>query len=95
MKLVLFRQAQIAVPPGGGLAAGLRLFTDPEFNRQTFAEAVAFVEQALAVAKTAPDNPYGEDDEAIAAAIFDEIETRRQEQLWGGGVPGQGDVSVT
>ena len=32
---------------------------------------------ALQLVKAAPDNPYGDDDEAIAIAILEKIDTRR------------------
>jgi hypothetical protein len=40
-------------------------------------EATAWVEARLAEAKALPDNPHGDDDEAIAGAILGEVERRR------------------
>lgn len=66
-----------AVPPGGGFADGLRFLTDPELRRRGTERAIANLDTALAVIKTAPDNPYGDDDEAIAAAILVQLERKR------------------
>jgi hypothetical protein len=40
-------------------------------------EATAWVEQALAAVKSARDNPYGDDDEAIAGEILRQVEARQ------------------
>lgn len=66
--------AREAVPSGGGLADGLNFLADPERRRSGIGKAISDMEAALAVVKTAPDNPYGDDDEAIAAAILAKIE---------------------
>jgi hypothetical protein len=41
-------------------------------------EATAWVEQALTAVKTAPDNPHGDTDEAIAEEILRGIEARQR-----------------
>lgn len=76
MQLVFHKISRDAIPPGGGLADGIRLFTEPGRFQQVAKEAFAWVDKAIAVMKTAPDNPYGDDDEAIAAAILERIEER-------------------
>jgi spore coat polysaccharide biosynthesis protein SpsF (cytidylyltransferase family) len=64
------------IPPDGGLADGIRELSSAENIGKRCREATAWVEEALAVVKTAPDNPYA-DDEAIAGAILEKIEKRK------------------
>lgn len=69
-----------SVPPGGGLAAGLRFVQDSEYRKQVLARVDARLRAAIEVVKTAPDNPY-KNDEEIAAAILAEIERNKQNGL--------------
>lgn len=75
-KLLAHLIALEAIPPGGGLTSGIEFLQNP---RQGIQRAAANLEAALAVVKSAPDNPYGDDDEAIAAAILERIEARQRE----------------
>ena len=65
-----------AVPRGGGLADGLNFLANPDHMRQDMERAMSNLEAALAAVKSAPDNPYGDDDEAIAAAILERVEKK-------------------
>ena len=67
-----------AVPKGGSLADGLNFLTNPERRRQGLERAMVNMEAALMVVKSAPDNPYGDDDEAIATAIIERVEKHKQ-----------------
>lgn len=67
-----------AVPKGGSLQDGLDFLTNPERRRQGLERAMANVEAALAAVKSAPDNPYGDDDEAIAASIIEQVNTKKR-----------------
>jgi hypothetical protein len=70
--------ARVAIPNGGGLADGLALFTTPGRFQEVARQAMEQVETALEAMKSAPDNPYGDDDEVIAGAMLQAIEERRQ-----------------
>lgn len=76
-KLLAHLIALEAIPPSGGLASGIEFLANP---KQGIERAAANLEAALAAVKSAPDNPYGDDDEAIAAAILDALEAKRKEQ---------------
>lgn len=76
-KLLAHFIALEAVPEGGGLASGLNFLADPERRRQGVERAMANLDAALKVVKSAPDNPYGDDDEAIAAAILERVERKK------------------
>jgi hypothetical protein len=76
-RLIMERMAQIAVPAGGGMSDALAVLTDATRLVATGKEASEWVRQAIAVVKTAPDNPYGEDDEAIAGELLRRVEERR------------------
>jgi len=74
MQLAIHRVARDAIPDGGGLADGIRLYTDSEHRQALFREAFAWVDDVIAAVRAAPDNPYGDDEEEIAAAILCKIE---------------------
>lgn len=69
-----------AVPEGGSLQDGLDFLTNPERRRQGFEKAMANMGAALAAVKSAPDNPYGDDDEAIAAAIIERVNAKKAQR---------------
>jgi hypothetical protein len=77
-KLLLARMAVLTVPEGGGIADGLKFFADADHRHKIVAEAIEWTKQAIAVMKTAPDNPYGDDDEAIAKAILDQADEKKR-----------------
>jgi hypothetical protein len=76
-KLLAHFAALEAVPRGGGLADGLNFLADPDRRRRGFERAMANLDAALEAVKSAPDNPYGDDDEAIAAAVLERVEAKR------------------
>lgn len=81
-KLLSYRMAQLAIPDGTPhpIAAGARAILDPGRFAQLSREAADWVQAAIAVVKTAPDNPYGEDDEAIAGELVRRLEDRIAQQ---------------
>lgn len=74
MKLIFHKVTRDAIPPGGGIAAGTTFLSDVAGMKASFRAAFAWADDAIAAVKAAPDNPYGDDDEAIAAAILDRLE---------------------
>jgi hypothetical protein len=76
MEVVCYKVARDAIPEGGGLADGVALFAEPNRLQQHMKSAIAWVEEAIRVMRTAPDNPWGDDEEILAGAILDEIERR-------------------
>ena len=71
-KLIARRMARQMIPDSGGPLDGFNALTSG--NLGGFAkEATTWVEEAIAVVKTSHDNPYGDDDEAIAQAILSNI----------------------
>lgn len=69
--------AREAVPDGGGIADGLDFLANAERRRAGMERAKANLDNALLAIKAAPDNPYGDDDEVIAAAILERIAVAR------------------
>ena len=69
-----------AVPPGGGIADGLRFFADETYRKEVIKKAMVDLELAITAVKSAPDNPYGDDDNVIAGEILVQIERRKQLQ---------------
>lgn len=76
-KLIARKMAIDAIPAGGGLGDGLRFLASAESIMDGHKKAKEWVEQAIAAVKGAPDNPYGDDDEVIAAEILRRINERK------------------
>jgi hypothetical protein len=79
-KLIIKFIVREAVPPGGGLASGLEFFSNPERRKQVLKSAEAKTIQAIQLIKSAPDNPFGDDDEQIAGELLSQIEKRQSVQ---------------
>lgn len=63
-----------AIPRGGGLSDGIEFILNPDKRKQVLEKAEKEALAAIHLVKTAPDNPYGNDDEKIAQAILLKIE---------------------
>lgn len=72
-KLIIRRMSMLMIPSGGGLVDGLQALSSKESILGFTQEAIKWVEEALEVVKTAPDNPYGDDNEAIAGEILQQL----------------------
>lgn len=66
-----------AIPPGGSFNDGIAFLTDPQRRKAGIELAEKNMLAALKLIKTAPDNPFGNDDEAIAADLLKKIEQRK------------------
>ena len=77
-KLVCHWYSVLAIPPGTErpFEAALDSFKSKERMIQLAREAQANVEAAIGMVKRARDNPWGNDDEAIAGEILRRIEER-------------------
>ncbi len=62
--------AREAVPPGGGLENVHRFFTDAEHMHRVLEVAMENFDAYVDLIRQAPDNPYGDDEENIAAGIL-------------------------
>lgn len=79
-KLRVLKMSMDAIPPGGGIQAGIDFLTSPERIKAGWLKAEAYVREEIAKVKALAVNPYGDDDEKIAGAILDEL-YRRQSGL--------------
>lgn len=77
-KLMLRFVARLAIPKGGGIANGLEFFQNKELRQQILKQAEIDTEKAIQLVKSAPDNSYGQDDEAIAGALLEKIKEREK-----------------
>lgn len=75
-RLIIHKASMNAVPAGGGIHAALSFLLNGEKRKAGFASAEKWVMEAIAVVKTAPDNPYKTDEE-IAGAILAKIKERK------------------
>lgn len=75
-KLILKLSVFEAIPPGGGFADGVKFFTDSDHRKQVMERSEAKALKAIDLIKSAPDNPHGDDDEAIAEMILVDVEKR-------------------
>lgn len=80
-RLIVRKMSLLAIPVGSGKDSfnlGVEVLTNRGKFASIAAEASDWVQKAIAVMKTAPDNPYGDDDEAIAGALLKGIEEREK-----------------
>lgn len=69
-QLIAHKMSLILMPVGtASIANGIKALSDPNRLVSAAREAQAWVAQAISVVKTAPDNPF-KDDEAIAGEIM-------------------------
>jgi hypothetical protein len=74
--------AREAIPTGGGIADGIKFFTDIEHRKDIMQRAETIALNMLIAVKQARDNPYGTDDETIAKAILTKIDERTSLVRW-------------
>ena len=72
-KLMIRKMARDAVPPGTGnpMGATIEAMKDPT---SLMRRALAWCDEAVLAVRSAPDNPYGDDEEVIAGAILARLE---------------------
>lgn len=75
-KLAIRIASNKAIPSSGGIADGVKWLLDPERRKADMKEAFDTAAKFIAALKETPDNPYGDDDGAIAGAILEELEKR-------------------
>jgi hypothetical protein len=80
-RLIMACIAREAVPRGGGMADAIQFFTDEKHRKAVLEHAETAAMNMLVAVKQARDNPYGEDNEAIAKAILDKIAAKRRNNL--------------
>lgn len=73
-KLIITKMARDMVPDGGGLADGINALQDTTTYART---ATKWVHCVIQEVKDARNNPYGDDDEAIAAEILRLVEVTK------------------
>lgn len=71
--LIIHKFSRDAVPSGGGIADALGVLSSPEKLNGGMKQAEEWVMQSIQAVKDATDNPYGDDNEAIATAIMEEM----------------------
>jgi hypothetical protein len=76
-KLIIHKMSLIMVPDGGGIYSAIEAMATPGRIGEVAREATQWAEAVLALVRTAPDNPYG-DDEAIAGEILRRIEEKKK-----------------
>ena len=76
-RLIAHKMSLLAIPPGGGLKDGIEFLSSKEKIVQAAKGATAWVEDSIAVIKTAPDNPFKTDEE-IAGEILRRIDEERK-----------------
>jgi hypothetical protein len=76
MELAFRLEAKMAIPDGGGIAAGIDFLMDKEKQIKIMEKAFEQAETIIQIIREAPDNTYGNDEEVIAKAILDKIKAR-------------------
>jgi len=79
-RLVCAKMARDAIPPEGGVQAGVNFLSDPKNIMEGFKSAAAYVASALlAIRQAAEPNPYKVmSDEEIAGALLKRIDEKRK-----------------
>jgi hypothetical protein len=63
MKKLLARVvARKSIPPGGGMADAINIITTPGALLEVTRVSLDWTDQAIQAVRSAPDNPYGNDD---------------------------------
>ena len=62
-----------AIPDGGGIGDGIKMFTDVDHRHKVMDRALENMNVAIEAVRLAPDNPYGDDQEVIAGVILEEL----------------------
>ena len=76
-KLITKFIAREAIPAGGdGVASAMEFFRNAEYRKKVLDAAEAKAIQSIELIKTAPDNPFGNDDELIAGELLKKIAER-------------------
>lgn len=69
--------AREAIPPGAdGMASALEFFRNSERRKKILDAAETKAIQLIGAIKTAPDNPFGDDDELIAGELLKALNQR-------------------
>lgn len=68
-KFIAMKMARDLVPPGGGIGTAISALVDPVRRHAGIADAVEWCEHTIAIMKTLAGNPFGDDDESIAAEV--------------------------
>lgn len=77
VKALMIRWAsKLMVPDGGGINDALGHLTNPALLKEKMREALDKTMTAIDAVKAAPDNPFGNDDEAIAGEILQKIRSK-------------------
>ncbi len=80
-RLAIEFASYVIIPPGSGsnpMELALSALTDGAQLSAAMQAGLARVDQAVALVKAAPDNPYGDDEEAIAGEILRRLDARRE-----------------
>jgi len=80
-KLIAMRMASLAIPPGGGLHDGIKAIMTPGLLGEHMKQAMTWAFLSVDQVKAAHDNPYGNDDEAIAEVLVKAAKARQEEQM--------------
>jgi len=79
-KLIIWKISHDAIKPGGDpLVDVVSLFSGDNLKKCA-TNATEWVNLAISAVKTAPDNPFGDDDEAIAGEILRRIDIKLRER---------------
>jgi hypothetical protein len=80
-RLAAHKMALDAVPRGGGLPDALRFLQDKDAMVDSAKASTKWVKDAIAAVKQTHDNPFGNDDEAIAGELLRRIGERNAESI--------------
>ena len=65
-----------AIPEGGDIADGVKFFLNNDHRKTVMDRAWENFNLAITAVRSAPDNPYGDDEEKISGAILEQIKEK-------------------
>lgn len=80
-RLVCHGFSLLAIPSGDGFLEAVAVLKNPHKMSELMRKATVQAFEWIDCVKSAPDNPYGDDDEAIAEAILAKVEEKRQREI--------------
>lgn len=78
-KLLIRFMSREAIPDGGDIMDGVKFFLDESHRHKVMDKALANMDLAIKAVRSAPDNPYGDDEEIIAGVILEKIQEKMRD----------------
>ncbi len=79
-ELLIRFMSRVAIPDDGNIADGARFFLNNEHRKKVMDHAWENMNAAITAVRSTSDNPYRDDEEAIAGAILEQVKQRESKE---------------